>query len=83
MDIARHTEETEYEMMLNHLIFRSRQEGFSIQEVEDEFHHLLVYQGHGWVGRSETKEAEIQGHVYAYQIFLKRYKEGTLPVNET
>ncbi len=78
IDIAAHTEEQEYEIMFSHLLFRYRQDRFSIKEVEEELNHLLIYQGQGWGGRSETKEAEIQGQVYAYQIFLKRFKDGTL-----
>ncbi len=78
MDIAAHTEEQEYQLMMDNLLMRSKLENFSLEEIENELHHLLIYQGHGWGGRSETKEAEIQGQVYAYQIFLKRYHDGPL-----
>ncbi len=75
MDIEQHTLDSEYDIMLNHLEIRKNLPSFSIEEIESELHHLLIYQGQDWVGRGEIKNAEIQGHVYAYQIFIKRYKE--------
>ncbi len=75
MTIEEQTLETAYETMLDQLTMRSKFAEFSIKEIESELHHLLIYQGQDWVGRGEIKNAEIQGHVYAYQIFIKRYKE--------
>ena len=75
MTIEQHTLETSYETMMDHLTMRTEFANFSIEEIESELHHLLIYQGQDWVGRGEIKNAEIQGHVYAYQIFIKRYKE--------
>jgi hypothetical protein len=75
LSIEEHTLESEYELMLKHLHFRSEQKNFNIEDIKQELEHLLVYQGQDWVGRGEIKNAEIQGHVYAYQIFLKRWKE--------
>lgn len=65
----------EYELMLNHLEVRSEMENFSIEDVRQELEHLLVFQGQDWVGRGELKNAEIQGHVYAYEVFLKRWRD--------
>lgn len=67
--------DTEYELMLTHLEFRSEMENFSIEDVRMELEHLLVFQGQDWVGRGELKNAEIQGHVYAYEVFLKRWRD--------
>ncbi|MDD3942276.1 MAG: hypothetical protein WCY74_04915 [Sphaerochaetaceae bacterium] len=78
MSIEEQVLESEYQLMLDHLTLRSRGSGFLIEDIEQEFEHLLVYQGQDWVGRGEIKNAEIQGHVYAYQIFLKRWKEAHL-----
>ena len=75
MTIEEHTLETAYESMLDQLTMRSSFTAFSIEEIESELHHLLIYQGQDWVGRGEIKNAEIQGQVYAYQIFIKRYKD--------
>lgn len=75
MTIEEHTLDTAYETMLDQLTMRSEFSNFTINEIESELHHLLIYQGQDWVGRGEIKNAEIQGHVYAYQIFIKRYKE--------
>lgn len=75
MSIEEQVLETEYELMLKHLNFRSEQKNFNIEDIIMELEHLLVYQGQDWVGRGEIKNAEIQGQVYAYQVFLKRWRE--------
>ncbi|NCB01344.1 MAG: hypothetical protein EOM67_04150 [Spirochaetia bacterium] len=75
MNIEQQILDSEYDIMYNHLTVRSTLSSFSIEEIESELHHLLIYQGQDWVGRGELKNAEIQGHVYAYQIFIKRYKD--------
>ncbi|HLW22498.1 MAG TPA: hypothetical protein VKZ39_04870 [Sphaerochaetaceae bacterium] len=67
--------ETEYELMLTHLEVRSGLENFSIEDVKQELEHLLIFQGQDWVGRGELKNAEIQGHIYAYEVFLKRWRD--------
>lgn len=75
MSIEEHILEEEYQLMLDHLELRSRAPGFNIEDIRMEAEHLLIYQGQDWVGRGEIKNAEIQGHVYAYQIFLKRWND--------
>ncbi len=75
MTIEQHTLDTSYETMLDQLTMRSDFSNFSIEEIRSELHHLLIYQGQDWVGRGEIKNAEIQGQIYAYQIFIKRYKD--------
>ena len=75
MSIEQYTLDTAYETMLDQLNIRSNFSNFSIEEFESELHHLLIYQGQDWVGRGEIKNAEIQGQIYAYQIFIKRYKD--------
>ena len=74
MSIEQQTLDSEYELMLDLLTLRSQSPNFQIEDIEQEYHHLLIYQGQDWVGRGEIKNAEIQGHVYAYQIFLKRWR---------
>lgn len=75
MSIEEQILDTEYELMLKQLNFRSEQKNFNIEDIIMELEHLLVYQGQDWVGRGEIKNAEIQGQVYAYQVFLKRWRE--------
>ena len=75
MSIEEQTLDEEYNIMLESLSLRSKLPTFSIKEIEGELHHLLIYQGQDWGGRGEIKNAEIQGQIYAYQIFIKRYKE--------
>ena len=65
----------EYQVMLDHLTLRSESPSFKIEEIEEEYHHLLIYQGQDWDGRGQIKGAEIKGHVYAYEVFLKRWHD--------
>jgi NADPH-dependent glutamate synthase beta subunit-like oxidoreductase len=75
MSIEQEVLDKEYDLMLKHLHFRAEQKNFSIEDIRQELEHLLIYQGQDWVGRGEIKNAEIQGQVYAYQVFLKRWRD--------
>jgi hypothetical protein len=67
--------EEEYESLLAQLEARALFPGFSLEDIEMELQALLIYQGQDWGGRGALKNAEIQGHIYAYEVFLKRYKD--------
>ncbi len=49
-------------------------EDFSLEAIEAEYEALCVYQGHGMDGRNFYKDAEIEGQLDAYQVFIRRYK---------
>jgi hypothetical protein len=55
---------------------RAAREDFNLETIEAEYQALTVYQGHGMDGRNLYKEAEIEGQIDAYQIFLLRYRQG-------
>ena len=63
-----------YERTIGTLTERSRLEGFDLAAVEAEFEALTVYEGHGGDGRTAFKDAEIEGQILAYQVFLHRKK---------
>lgn len=63
-----------FDSTLENLRFKHEELKTSIETLESELEHLYIYQGHGWDGRSETKELEIEATVQAYQIFLKEYR---------
>ncbi len=65
-----------YERTLKSLIRRSKLPEFSLSEIEGEFKSLKVYEGLGWFGRNAHKDAEIEGQIDAYQVFLYRMKNG-------
>jgi hypothetical protein len=64
-----------YERTMETLENRSRSGEFDIASIEAEYEALTVYQGHGWGGRNAFKDAEIEGQIQAYQIFLHRRKK--------
>lgn len=55
------------------LTTRSEAPDFAIEDVNEELHHLYIYEGQDWGGRGELKQAEISGMILAYQAFLKRF----------
>ena len=64
-----------YRQTMETLTERSRRVDFDLAAVEAEYESLTVYQGHGWTGRNAFKDAEIQGQIDAYQVFLYRKKK--------
>lgn len=75
MSIEQRILDEEYERILNRLTQRSSFGSFSLDEVIQELHHLQIYEGQDWAGRGEIKNAEIAGQIYAYQVFIKRWKD--------
>ena len=61
MSIEQHILDSEFELMLDHLALRSKSPKFDIGDIEQELHHLLVYQGQDWVGRGEMKGINTPG----------------------
>jgi hypothetical protein len=48
---------------------------FSLDTVRRELDALYRYEGLDWTGRGELKQAEIEGTILAYQIFIRRLTE--------
>lgn len=61
-----------YQQTLTSLEDRYLRDDFNLETIQAEFEALTIYQGHGMYGRSLYKEAEIEGQIDAYQIFLHR-----------
>lgn len=64
-----------YTQTLSALEDRFARADFDLATVEAEYEALTVYQGHGMDGRNLYKEAEIEGQIDAYQIFLHRLQQ--------
>lgn len=61
-----------YEQTKAALERRTADSDFDKSVVEAEYEALCVYQGHGMDGRNFYKDAEIEGQMDAYQVFLHR-----------
>lgn len=61
-----------YIQTLSKLESRFVRDDFNLATIEAEYEALTVYQGHGMDGRNLYKDAEIEGQVDAYQVFLHR-----------
>lgn len=75
MSIESEILDKEFDRTLDYLALRASRTDFSLGEIEQELHYLYQYQGQGWVGRSAVKDAEIEGQIAAYQVFIARYKK--------
>jgi len=64
-----------YQQTLAALENRAAEANFSLDTIKAEYEALTVYQGHGMDGRSMFKEAELEGQIDAYQIFIHRLSE--------
>lgn len=64
-----------YQQTLSTLEDRLTRDDFNLATIEAEYEALTVYQGHGMDGRNLYKDAEIEGQVDAYQIFLHRIRQ--------
>lgn len=71
-------EDDAFDDTMKHLEFVASQEGFDIQQVQEELKSIEKYEGLDWTGRGELKAAEISGTILAYQAFIMRYKEDRL-----
>jgi len=61
-----------YNKTLAALELRLKKGETDMQEIKAEYEALCTYQGHGMNGRGFYKEAEIQGQIDAYQVFIFR-----------
>lgn len=68
-----------YELTLKRLEALSKLEGFHISKLEGELEHLFRYEEQDWAGRGEIKNSEISAQVMAYQVFIRRWKQGKDP----
>jgi hypothetical protein len=66
-----------FEQTLAALERRAGEADFRLETIRAEYEALSVYQGHGMDGRSLFKEAELEGQIDAYQIFIHRHKGNT------
>jgi hypothetical protein len=68
-----------YEQTLAFLEARQASSPLSLIDLEGEFFHLTVYEGQDWSGRGLLKNAEIQGEISAYQVFMDQIKQSLNP----
>ena len=61
-----------YQQTLATLERRTAEADFSLDTIKAEYEALMVYQGHGMDGRNLYKDAEIEGQIDAYQVFIHR-----------
>ncbi len=64
-----------FDAVLKTLEVRSNDENFSLENIEKELDYFYLYEGQDWTGRGDTKQAEIEGTIMAYQVFISRYQK--------
>ena len=71
-----------YQQTLTALERRTIEADFNIDTIKAEYEALTVYQGHGMDGRNLYKDAEIEGQIEAYQVFIHRKGGENTPQTE-
>lgn len=74
-----HVFDENYDRVLHRLEAASHSDSFSLETIKGELTALFVYEGHDWEGRGGPKQAEIEGSILAYQVFLRRWREQHTP----
>lgn len=62
-----------YETTYAHLSYVLEASGGDLSTVKQEFQSLCHYDGLGWTGRGDVKQARMDGTLAAYQVFIKRH----------
>ncbi|MCY1151839.1 MAG: hypothetical protein PQJ49_03090 [Sphaerochaetaceae bacterium] len=75
IDIYQDVFDKTYQTILVALENRSKKADFSIQNIKGELLSFYRYDGLDWTGRGETKQAENDGAILAYEVFIERYEK--------
>jgi hypothetical protein len=75
IDLYEQISDDAFEGILTALRIRSEKSDFSIEEIKGELESLYKYEGLGWAGRGDYKQAEIEGSILAFQVFISEFEE--------
>lgn len=68
------SDETYYSMLAT-LEKRYNELGLTLKDIKQELDSLYKYEGLAWTGRGDYKQAEIEGTIFAYEVFISRHEE--------
>ncbi|NCD04568.1 MAG: hypothetical protein EOL97_00455 [Spirochaetia bacterium] len=63
-----------YNSILTTLETRYNELQLSLTEIKEELDSLYKYEGLAWTGRGDYKQAEIEGTIFAYEVFISRHE---------
>ena len=55
---------------------RVEKKDFSIENVKAELNSFYKYEGLDWDGRGDIKQADIEGSIAAFEVFISKYESG-------
>lgn len=64
-----------FDVVLKTLYERRKLNDFSFENIKKELESYYKYDGLDWTGRGETKQAEIDGTIMAYQVFIDKIEK--------
>jgi hypothetical protein len=65
-----------FEGILRALQDRLEKSDFSIENVKAELNSFYKYEGLDWDGRGDIKQADIEGSIAAFEVFIAKYESG-------
>ena len=75
IDIYQEIFDNTFEAVLRTLDERAKRQGLTYIEAEHELESIYRYDGLDWGGRGEMKQAENDGTILAYQVFIDKNKK--------
>jgi len=67
-----------FDVVLMTLENRRDIDDFSLENIKKELESYYKYDGLDWTGRGDTKQAEIDGTIMAYQVFIDKLEKEKL-----
>lgn len=80
-DLHEQLSENNYVVVLRSLEERSKNTGFTIDMAKEELNSLYKYEGLDWDGRGDVLQAEIEGSILAYEVFISRNEDNNKSIN--
>lgn len=74
IDLFERVFDDSYETILQSLSLRAERCELTYEMLNAELESIYKYEGLDWEGRGDSKQAEIEGTILAYQIFMKDYE---------
>ncbi|MGD1823525.1 MAG: hypothetical protein ACPKM0_12295 [Pleomorphochaeta sp.] len=65
-----------FNVVLRTLEEKKHRDDFSLENIKKELESYYKYEGLDWTGRGDTKQAEIEGTIMAYQVFIDKIEKG-------
>jgi hypothetical protein len=75
IDLYEQISDDTYYAILKSLQTRSETQEFSLEKVKGELESFYKYEGLDWTGRGDVLQAQIEGSIMAFEVFIVQYEK--------